>query len=482
VAVLPFENYTGDESLVYLGEGVAEGVIDALAQLPELRVSARSLSFTYPDAGVDPLEFAARLGVRYLVEGSVRQSGGDLRLTAQLISADDGYHLWSRTAEYDRLQMFEAQDAIANGVVEALGQELGIDVPVVRVARRTPDPEAWDLYLRGRHVWHRRGNEPMRPAVEAFSEAVRIDPEFARGWAALASAYLSWPSYSSEGNATWRLAEDAAERARKLDPDIPEVYGTLGTFAERRLEWVKAHDLFVEGVRRDDRSATAHYWLSEHLAKTGRYRDSLRHIRRALELDPTYIPPKIDTGFAELMFGDLEAGAARFEDGWASGFRNPTSWIGYFISRILIGEFEAAAGLVDDSPFNADQKALLQRFVDVEAGNESPAALIDELFPASRPPFDHRFLVWLGSRLEAHDKVLALLQYRLEQDWWIDPRPIWGPATHLHGAPGFVDFVRDLGLVEYWEQVAWSDYCRPRHETIVCDRSRMLPAAVEASD
>jgi TolB-like protein/DNA-binding winged helix-turn-helix (wHTH) protein len=286
VAVLPFENYTGDPRLDYLADGVAEEVINSLAQIPNLQVTARSLSFRF-SGDTEAREFARELGVAFLVEGSVRLSGDHLRITAQLIAAGSGFHLWSHTAEKNLAELFAAQDAISVGVADALAETL--DLRTATPARRVgavPDPQAYDLYLRGRYVWHRRGNEPLQPAIDAFSEAVRIDPKFARGWAALASAYLTYPGYSSAGFATWHLAEDAANTARALDPDIPEVYGVLGTFAQNRLQWAEAHAMFAEGVRLGANSATAHFWYSEHLAKTGRFQESSTHLKRAMLLDP----------------------------------------------------------------------------------------------------------------------------------------------------------------------------------------------------
>ena len=481
VAVLPFENFTGADELAYIGDGVAEEVIDRLAQIDNLRVAARSLSFRYPTADLDLQAFAQELDVQYVVEGSVRRAGRQLRVTAQLIVADDGRHLYSDTVEYDERELFAAQDAISTGVAMTLAEHVGASLPPAPAsAPAAPDPEAYDLYLRGRYVWHRRGSEPMQPAVDAFAEAVKIDPEFARAWAALASAYVTYPQYSSRGYATYHLAEGAAEKALQLDADIPEAYAILGVFAEKRLQWIDAHAYFVEGIQRGERHATAHYWYGEHLMRTGRYRDALRQIRRAQAIDPTYEVPRVDEGFVYLAFGDHERGAAVFRDIWATGVRSPVPWVGLFISRVLLDDFAGARALIAESGLPAEQQEALQGFVDAEAGDAVLDEVADRLFGPDAAALEYRFLAWMGSRLGAYDKVFALFRDRVADGLNVDPRPLWGPDTLTIEQPGFRQLAAELDLIEYWTSVDWPDFCRPAAEGIDCDAESLRPADLAA--
>ncbi|MBT8085130.1 MAG: hypothetical protein KJN72_07895 [Woeseia sp.] len=480
IAVTPFENFSGNPSLNYLGDGIAEAVIDSIARVPELNVAARSRSFQVAEEAGDPASLAQELGVRYLVEGSIRQSGQRLRITAQLIEAERGFQLWSQTFERGSLEIFEAQDVISTSVAAALVDELGLDDAGILIARRDePDPRAYDLYLRGRYIWHRRGSVPYAPAVEALAEAVAIDPNFARGWAALASAYLSWPSYSPEGYATWRLAKDAAMKALELDPSIPEVYSVLGTFAQFDGDLIEAHNLFREGVEKDPRSATAHYWYSEHLAQTGRLDEALHHVHTTLELDPTYIPPLVDTGFLYLMYGDSLRGAQTVERAWQAGLRNPVIWMAMFCKNILLKDFVAARAHINSSRLPEDQQELLNRFIDVEMGNGDREPLVRNLFVAENG-MNYQIRTWLGARLGAHDEVLAMLWQRRSEGQLVDPRPMWGPGIDLVSQPGFVELALELGLVEYWQTVTWGEICRPTDGDIRCDLSRLTPARLSA--
>lgn len=479
VAVLPFDNYTGDSELAYLGDGVAEEVINSLTHVPELRVSARSLSFRFAETGQPADEFARDLGVGYFVEGSVRQVGSELRITAQLVDVDSGYHVWSNTVRKSSREVFDAQEEVSRGIAAALADELSLPLPVEADPRYTPDPEAYDLYLKGRYVWHRRGTEPMQPAIDSFAEAVKIDPQFARAWAALASAYLSYPSYSSKGYATWRDAEDAARKAQELDPTLPEVYGVLGTFANVRLDWVAGHEAYAEAVRLDDQSATAHYWFSEHLAQTGQYVESLRHVRRARELDPLYPAPQLDEAFGMMMFGAYEQGVEQFARMWDRGLRNITAWQGYFVGSVLTGDFAKARELVESSPLPEPGKALVLRFIDIEAGGGGREQLIDELFAGDRLPIDYRMAAWIGSRLGAYEEVIGVYQDLLARGAIVETRPLWGPGTELAQHPRFVELLEDLKLIQYWENVAWGSICRLEETRVVCDARDMTSEALD---
>ena len=138
-------------------------------------------------------------------------------------------------------ELFEGQDAISRNLTSALAGEVDVELPPAsEIATRVPVAEAYDLYLRGRQIWHRRGSVPLEPAVNYFAEAVKVDPEFARGWAALASAYISWPSYSPKGIPDLaRCAEEIAKKALELDPSLAEPYGVLGDIRGRRRAAVR---------------------------------------------------------------------------------------------------------------------------------------------------------------------------------------------------------------------------------------------------
>lgn len=470
VAVYPFANFTGDDSLGYIGDGVAEEIINSLAKVPEFLVTSRSISFAYPDSGRDAQDFAEGLGVRYFVEGSVRRDGQTLRFTAQLIDVDDGNHVWSHTSEHDMQELFEGQDAISRDLTSALANAVRIEVPDEDVtATRVPIAEAYDLYLRGRQIWHRRGTVPLEPAVNFFAEAVKVDPEFARGWAALASAYITWPSYSPKGFRTWASAEDVAKKALELDAELAEPYGVLATFAQTRRQWSEAHRLYKEGVARNERNPTAQFWLSEHLNKIGHINAGHRHLRIALELDPLYKTPRADVAWAHLTFGDPADGLAMFEAVWEGGMQSMEPWIGRYFALIGTGRHADALDWLDQLPMPGPSQELHRRFLAILMGESDDQDFVPMITTTPRTGLDHRDIVQMTAMLGQYADTFNFVRWRVENGWWVDTMVLWGPGTDIRSQPDFPAIMAEIGLVDFWDEYGWGEVCRREASEIICD-------------
>ena len=476
VAVLPFANYTGDAELEYLGDGVAEEVIAALTGLRSFDVSALTQSFRYRGAESDATEIGRELEVAWIVRGSVRSSGQLLRFSASLIDARSGDTAWSESREVSKLAVFRGQDELSRAVAGALASEVGVEVQEI-VASNAPDPEAYDLYLRGRHIWHRRGTVDIGPGIRMLAEATRIDPDFAKAWAALASGYLTWPSYSPEGYGTWYSSEDVALKAVELDPNLPEPYAVLASHAQSRREWLVAQDFFTESLRRAPNNATANFWYGELLASTGRFTDSIRHMQRAVELDPTYEAPKMNIAFTAMTLGATQLGSTQFAELWSSGFRMPVNWMGNFIAFVVTGRTDEARQWVDDSPMPDEGKAIVHRFLDQEDGVQD-TNLADDIYNVPTSAIVYQFKLWLLARLGAHDQLFEYINLRLDQDNFLDTRPLWGIGYRLYEHPEFVPLMERLGMVEYWQVHGWGAVCRPVAESFICDGHGLSPEAV----
>lgn len=476
VAVLPFQNLTGSPESDYLGDGLAEEVNHSLSRIPSLRVRSQLQSFRYRDPGLDLAEIAEDLNVSYLVVGSVRQSGTNLRLSARLIDPRSGDVLRSVTEEYGTLELFEGQDAVSRGIAEALLDATGLPAAGLASTRPEPDSRAYDHYLRGRHIWHRRGTEPLQPAIDSFLEAVKIDPDFARGWAALATAYLTYPSYSPRGYATWNLAEEAAQKALELDPDIAVAYSVLAVFAHTRFEWIRSEDLYRKALELSDQDATAHYWYGQFLEIAGKRVASVRHIKRTIELDPTYLPPQLTMGITHYSFGDLD-GASLYLDElwWDRGFRTTLSWLGNFVVAVLRSDSAAALDWIERGPIDAAQKRLLERFVNADLEGRLDPGLVTELkdFYWRRP--DYPLGLWLLARLEGYDEVFALANNRLDRGLQLEFRSMWAPGTALRERPEFFELLDRIGLIDYWDASGWGSLCVKRENGIDCSAKHLTP-------
>jgi serine/threonine-protein kinase len=288
VAVLPFVDLSPQGDRAYLGDGMTEELLNALARIPGLHVAARSSSFQFRDPGVDVRLVGERLGVDAVVEGSVRLEGSQLRVTAQLIEAKDGYHLWSDQFDRRVEDVFAVQEEIARTVARALGARLGRTTPDTLVRRFTESPHAYDLYLRGRHAWNARTTDGMWSALRAFEEAVTVDPAYAAAYAGLADTWQLLPDYGNV-NARQGLAraKTAALRAIALDSTLAEAHASLGALLDDYdRDRAGAERAYRTAILLNPAYATARQWLAIHLADEGRHDEAAAEMERARRLDP----------------------------------------------------------------------------------------------------------------------------------------------------------------------------------------------------
>jgi serine/threonine-protein kinase len=287
VAVLPFVDLSPAGDRAYLGDGLTEEILNALARIPQLRVASRSSAFQFR-GGADVRDVGRRLGVEAVVEGSVRVEGNRLRVTAQLIETRQGYHLWSH--EYDRAMedVFAVQEDIARMVASALGDELLENVMRPLVARGTESTRAYDLYLRGRHDWNSRTTEGMWRALRAFQDAIAIDPAYASAYAGLSDTWQLLPDYGNvparEGLAH---AKTAALRAIAPDSTLAEAHASLGAILDDYdHDWQAAERAYRRAIALNPNYATARQWLALHLANGGQSDEAADEIERARRLEP----------------------------------------------------------------------------------------------------------------------------------------------------------------------------------------------------
>jgi len=268
IAVLPFVNMSDDASNEYFSDGISEELLNLLAKIPQLQVAARTSSFSFKGQNLEIPEIAARLNVAHVLEGSVRKSGNEVRITAQLIRADDGFHMWSDTWDRSLDNIFEIQDEIASDVVEQLKVTLLGEEPTAEVT----DPEAYALFLQARQLGRQVTAEGYERSNALYDQALKIEPEYAAAWAGLADNYVVqtgnlglWPLAEGYG-----LAREAANRALAIDPEYAPAYAVLGRISS-------GYD--------NDLTAAA------------------RYIGRALELDPTNLDLLREASFLAQYLG-----------------------------------------------------------------------------------------------------------------------------------------------------------------------------------
>jgi len=312
IAVLPFANMSGDPDNEYFSDGISEEILNVLAGTPELQVAARTSSFSFKGKPMEVPEIAAALNVRMVLEGSVRKQGDKVRITAQLIDAQNGFHLWSQTYNRKLEDIFAIQDEIAR----AIGDELKVTIASPGSPGQglvaTRNLEAYDLYLRGMALWHTRNEEKLWQAIDLFNQAIAADPKFAQAYGGLGLAYAVIPDYSariSYENA-FRLVTDAAGMALGLDPTLPEPYAALSAPASWERRRTTAITLYERAISIRPSFATAYQWLGTDTLMAGDPEAALAALDRASELDPRSLAVANNRAYVLLILGrDADARA-----------------------------------------------------------------------------------------------------------------------------------------------------------------------------
>jgi serine/threonine-protein kinase len=287
IAVLPFANLSADVEDQYFSDGLAEELVNALTRLSGLRVASRTSSFRFRDRYADIRQIGRELGVGAILEGSVRRAGSRLRITVQLTSVDDGYHIWSGRYDRQMADVFDVQDEIVQSTVNALAPALLGDARGA-VRRPTENLQAYDLYLRGRHYWNQRSPAVFGMAIRFFEEAIALDPQYALAYTGLADCYSILRVYGwTPPEHSQPRALEAVSRALALDPGLAEAQFSRALYEfyfERR--WRSARERFEKAIASSPRMALFEAYFAIFLATEYRYQDARGRLERALELDP----------------------------------------------------------------------------------------------------------------------------------------------------------------------------------------------------
>ena len=454
IAVLPFASASGDGE--QFGDGLAEELIHALSLYDDLQVTARASAAAVRGHGFDIREIGRRLNVSVVLDGSVRRAGNRLRITAQLIDVNDGHHLWSERYDREMTDVFEVQDEITAAIVDKLRpQLLGTRFP--SAARHSEDPEAYALYLKGRHHWGRRPAGTME-AIAYFEQAVKRDPTYALAYTGLADAYntlASWEGGVLSPGEGFPKGMSYAEQALRLKPELAEGHAALAyALLHYRWEIPEAERSFSEAIRLNPRYGPAHHWYSHLLVAMGRMEESLAESKIYLNLDPADPFSQLHLMWHHVMAHDFdqalsESGRALANDPGFSWNRIFQGWahLGIGATGEAVAEIRKGAEL---SGVNVQLSFLAQ--AQAVNGNRADALqTLERLTARSAERYVSPYeLGLIYEALGDRDQAFALLdQAFAERSPWLvylarEPR-----LTHLHGDPRFeallARITRDFG-------------------------------------
>src|SRR5882724_11048119 len=303
LAVLPFENLTGDVGQEYFSDGLTEEMIAQLGRLEPARLSviARTSVMHYKHRQEQLETIGRELGVQYVLEGSVRRDADKVRISAQLIQMKDQTHLWARQYDRELSHILALQGEIAQDITAEIQAALGEPkrtVPAHQVSSSRPSYEAYDLYLKGRYFWNKRTLEGFERSVEYFQQAIGKEPDYSRAYAGLSDSYALMSGYAGIPPGDLRpKAQAAAERAVELDEQSGEAHTSRALVAQNYdWDWQTAEKEYRRAIELDPNYATAHHWYAEYLALMGRFDQAFAESERARQLDPLSLIIAADNG------------------------------------------------------------------------------------------------------------------------------------------------------------------------------------------
>jgi len=287
IAVLPFDNLSRDPENAYFSEGIQDEILTRLAKIAELKVISRTSTQRFKSSPGDLPQIAQQLGVANILEGSVQKPSDQVRVNVQLIHAATDTHLWAETYDRKLSDVFAVESEIAKAVAERLQAKLTGTAEHVLASRPTENPEAHQLYLKGRYFWNKRTTENLKKAIDYFEQAIGKDPAYALAYSGLADVHAVLPYHAAtapKDDAQKALA--AARKAVELDESLAEAHTSLANALVLNLQFSASVPEFQRAIELNPNYATAHHWYGEELQGEGRFDEAVAELKRAHELDP----------------------------------------------------------------------------------------------------------------------------------------------------------------------------------------------------
>ncbi len=488
IAIMPFANLTGAPGNEYLGDGMAEEIINVLSGVHGLKVPARTSSFAYKGRDADVRSIGRDLGVATVLEGSVRSAGERIRISARLVDASSGFQIWSQTYDRKFADLFKLQDDLAAQIVQALGSHLSANLPALPGrSAPTADLQAYQLYLQARAV--ARGTAAtQRAAFELADQAVRRDPNFAHALAYRAFVQVTLLRYGLAAADVLDGAECDAARALALSPSLAEAFAALGAIEQLRGDWVKADRIFRSGLT----AARSDPWLRTLYAAlvlmpTGRLRRAVSEISESYRIAPAQVFVIHHLSLAGALAG-YDADARRFgELGRQLGGGGPPAWdllLPDTRAAARSGRYEAvsdrAVKTLPAALSHADGVGIIKAFYGALADpTEKPATrqalqrFVHKVVAANIDGFTKLFFVYMFTTLDALDHAYELANRWLDQseesgiiETWYS---LWSPEMRpFRRDPRFQALVMRLKLIDYWEHFGPPDGCDLNDGKLVC--------------
>ncbi len=473
IAVLPFIDLSPSGDQEYFADGISEEILNVLVRLPDLKVAGRTSSFSYKGKNEDLREIGSTLGVNHILEGSVRKSGEQLRITAQLIRSADGFHLWSETYDRELIDIFNIQDEIAQSVAKALAISLGLQAVATATNERTDDAIAYENYLKAKTLIRDRGFENLQSALLLLQEATTRDPNFIPAWVQIGTAYGLFEAYAPPEQATreysqWRaIGRAAVERALTIDADNAQALIMLAQYDYYDRDFVRAMHSVEKAVELAPDDADVHDTAAQTAYFLGYFRETLQLATRAAELDPLGPIYWNTVGHGYSALGNVTNDPNHFREAIKSYQKsievNPALHFPYtglasiYFHLDRLDDFEqiiqsgvSAGALPPEARQEGEQLIMLTR----QGDDALRAALENEGIP-------DQLKFPIAERLKDPDYAILHHEEYLNSDYQHEVIVLFGLNTEQRQDPRWKAQVRKSGVLNLWQTRGFPSWCRP---------------------
>jgi adenylate cyclase len=454
IAVLPFADLSADKDQQYFTDGLSEELLNLLVRVDGLRVASRTSSFAYRDSTLGVPNISKALNVGHVLEGSVRKDGDRIRITAQLIEAGTDSHLWSENFDRELVDIFAIQDEIANAIVGALAGQLNLGSDkAVTVEAATDNLDAYEMYLAGRELYLSRID--LGESIRLLQAATELDPNFARAWEGLAAAEIIGDAWLvADGIDHLALAEEAANRALLLNPDLSMPMAVLGLLARSNDNDVVASLEFLqEAIRRDPKNTTAWLWKGILFDFAGFMDEAIEAFQQCLDIDPGYLNCKQIMAKSYLSKGDIET-ALRFHNETLEHVFHSTSYA--FVPTYVRTGHRLLAVHIADAKLGHDNAPVIEWIRAIEnpdGDNSAGYARLKDWERRTDTGLDLHSIYNVFLTFKDYDELVAE-----DGAGWV----LWLPdAEEFRASPQFKQLILDTGIFAFWQSYGFPPQCRP---------------------
>jgi TolB-like protein/Tfp pilus assembly protein PilF len=471
IAVLPFVNMSSDEEQEYFSDGLTEEILNSLVKLKGLKVAGRTSSFAFKGKNQDLRVIGEILGVKHILEGSVRRAGNKLRITAQLIQAEDGFHLWSETYDKELVDVFAIQEQIANSIGEVLALKLNLNQQFI--VQQTNSIESYDIYLKAKDLLRKREN--LDQAESYFQQVTQSNPDYAPAWGAWA--------LTLQVNEKHNQAYELAKRALILAPNNLEALNALAATLRDSWEWEQAAKVFEQAMKIDPYSAELLEDYAEFLGMTGQSNLHLKTAETGHKLDPLHGPMTFTYAEALWSNGRLAEAIKVVED--FKKYKNNTYANWYLADFHLFNDEVDTAfdyyqkALYQKSSVHSEGLNLLKELISQPQNQDLLKAVYDLYQEASGSSYSESsaerhvingaityVLLYIGEV----DFIINLDITRFKSNGFENTERLFSPSYKpVRKNARFIEYLNLLKLPEYWDKTTWPKYCKRTQESIVCE-------------